>query len=256
MTYVRRLLPALFFFALVLGTTPLNSQGKSNDKTPPFSGLTLPPASGKKPDSIVVLLHGYGDFGENFLFLGALLGQLLPNTLFVAPDGPFPCKNISSGRQWLKASSKDRPALLKELKTLTPAMNRYLDTLLNQYDIPPEKLAFLGFSQGARIALHVGLRRPQCAGIVAMSGSYLDDPSAKTLSPHPILILHGENDQKAPVSFADESYKRLEKLHMPVTLILLPGVEHDVAPQGLMIAGEFLKECFSGEIFKNEGGVE
>ena len=49
------------------------------------SGLTLPPASGKKPDSIVVLFHGYGDTNENFLFLGALLGQLLPDALFVAP---------------------------------------------------------------------------------------------------------------------------------------------------------------------------
>ncbi|MBL8677379.1 MAG: hypothetical protein JNJ47_08225, partial [Alphaproteobacteria bacterium] len=87
-----------------------------------------------------------------------------------------------------------------------------------------------------------------CAGIVALSGSYLDDPSAMNLSQPPILIIHGTADQKAPVSLARESYKQLNALKMPVTLILLPGVDHDVDPQGLEIAGEFLRDCLSGKI--------
>ena len=111
------------------------------------SGLTLPPASGKKPDSIVVLFHGYGDTNENFLFLGALLGQLLPDALFVAPDGPITYKAISSGKQWLSAPKNNQPQLLKEIKNLTSSLNRYLDNLLKIHDIPPEKMVLLGFSQ-------------------------------------------------------------------------------------------------------------
>ncbi|MBI2707539.1 MAG: dienelactone hydrolase family protein [Proteobacteria bacterium] len=242
-------LPLFFSFIVVfLGMCKLETLGKSDGirgKNITFSSLTLPPASGKKPDSIVVLFHGYGDIGENFLFLGALLGQFLPDTLFVAPDGPIDCKTIPSGKQWLSASKNNRPQLLKEIKNLTPSLNRYLDDLLKTYDLPPEKMAFLGFSQGARIALHIGLRRPTCAGIVAMSGSYLDDPEAMNFSQPPILIIHGIEDKKAPVSLARESHKQLDALKMPVTLILLPGVEHDVDPQGLSIAGEFLQDCLS-----------
>lgn len=239
------------FFVVAFGSCKLETWGKSNgtrEKNMTISGLTLPPASGKKPDSIVVLFHGYGDNSENFLFLGALLGQLLPDTLFVAPDAPIACKAIPSGKQWLSASSKNRPQLLKEIKKLTPSLDQYLDNLLKTYDIPPEKMALLGFSQGARIALHIGLRRPTCAGIVAMSGSYLNDPTAKNLSRPPILIIHGIEDQKAPVSLARESHKQLDALKMPVTLILLPGVDHAVDPQGLEIAGEFLKDCLSGKM--------
>lgn len=250
LSFLKRSLLFFSFFIIVFGGSILEAWGKSNEgreKNITISGLTLPPASGKKPDSIVVLFHGYGDFGENFLFLGALLGQLLPDTLFVAPNGPIECKSIPSGKQWLSSPKNNKTQLLKEIKNLTPPLNQYLDNLLRKYDIPPEKMAFLGFSQGARIALHIGLRRPTCAGIVAMSGSYLDDPSAMNLSQPPILIIHGTTDQKAPVSLARESYKQLDALKMPVTLILLPGVDHDVDPQGLEIAGEFLKDCLSGE---------
>jgi len=244
----------LFFlsFFVVLGLcsslkTLENTKG-IKEKDIIFSGLTLPPASAKKPNSIVVLFHGYGDTGENFLLLGALLREFLPDTLFVAPDGPIACKHSHSGKQWLSAPKNNRSQLLKEMKTLTPSLNRYLDNLLKKYGILSEKLAFFGFSQGARIALHIGLRRAQCAGIIAFSGSYLDDPTAMNLTRSPILMIHGLEDQKVTASLARESYKRLEALKMPATLILLPGVGHDIDPQGLQIAGEFLRECLSGKM--------
>ena len=81
-----------------------------------FSYRTLQPASGQKPDSIVVLFHGYGDTGENFILLGPLLGKFLPNTLFVAIDGPIECQAIPSGKQWLKTSGSNKPQLLVEIK--------------------------------------------------------------------------------------------------------------------------------------------
>ena len=68
------------------------------------------------------------------------------------------------------------------------------------------------------------------------------------LSQPPILIIHGIEDQKAPVSLARKSYKRLDALKMSVTLFLLPEVGHDIDPQGLGIASEFLKDCLSGKI--------
>ncbi len=241
---------SLLFVAIAVGICSSEALGNSKETRKTnltFSSLTLPPASGKKPDSIVVLFHGYGDSAENFIFLGALLGQSFPNTLFVALDGPIDCKTIPGGKQWLRASKNNKHQLLKEIKNLTPPLNQYVDNLLKTYDVPPGKLALLGFSQGARVALHIGLRRPLCAGIIAMSGSYLDDPAAVNLSHPPTLIIHGVEDKKAPVSFAHESHKRLSALKIPVTLILLPGVAHDVDPQGLIIASEFLQDCLYKE---------
>ncbi|MBS0185406.1 MAG: dienelactone hydrolase family protein [Proteobacteria bacterium] len=230
---------ALYQFEIL--SAPLQIKRKENH----FSNLLLLPASGKKPDSMVVLFHGYGDNPENFLVVGVLLGQILPNTLFVAIEGPISCKNIPSGKQWLSTPKNKKPQLLKEIKNLTQSLNQYLDNLLKKYNISTEKMALVGFSQGARVALHLGLHRPKCGGIVALSGSYLNDPTEKNLFQPPVLIIHGTDDQKAPLSLARESYKNLDALKVPVTLITLAGVDHDIAPEELELTGEFLKECLS-----------
>lgn len=238
------------FFCLIFGiygSESLRKADVSKGKNIIFSSKIMQPASGKKPDSIVVLLHGYGDTSENFIFLGALLAECLPDSLFVAIEGPITCKTISYGKQWLSSSKNNPSQLLKEINKLTPSLNQYLDDLLETYQVPPEKLVILGFSQGARVALHIGLRRAKCAGIIAFSGSYLNDATAVNLSSPPILLIHGEADKKAPPSLAKESYKQLEALKMPVTLILLPKVEHEIVPQGVAIAGEFLKACLENK---------
>ena len=240
----RSFLISMLFFCFILGTSRSEIFGKSKNTTKgktSFSSLTFNPVSGKKPESIVVLLHGYGDNSENFLMVGALLSQFLPDTLFVAIDGPIAC-NLS-GKQWLSTPKNDKPKLLKEIKTLTPSLHQYIKNLLEKYKIPFEKLAFLGFSQGARIALHIGLRSSKCAGIVAISGSYLDDPATADLSRPPILIIHGTEDTKASVDLAKMSYKQLKTLKMPVTLAILPKADHEVTPQAIELAGEFLKDC-------------
>lgn len=252
MFYSRQSYLSCFFLFLIIffGICSFSIFGnvkKPIEKTIIFSELTLPPASGNKPDSVVVLFHGYGDVGENFLFLSAFWAELLPSTLFVALDGPMSCNDIP-GKKWLRASSKNRASLIKEIDLLALSLNRYLDGLLKKYGISPEKMALVGFSQGARVALHVGLRYP-CAGIVAFSGSFLDGSTSKLRLPAPpILLIHGVDDLKAPSSLARESYKCLEALRVPVTLFLIPGLGHDIDPRGSGIAGEFLKDCLSGKL--------
>lgn len=224
--------------SMVFAKTKNNNKNGVN-----LSGIIFNPNPGQKPDAVVVLLHGYGDTAENFLFISALLSNFLPKTLFVAINGTSVCKTIPGGRQWLIASQNNKPQLLKEIKALELPLQKYLNKLLKKYDIPAEKLAFFGFSQGARIALHMGLNLPKCAGIVAFSGSYLDDSKADNLAKVPTLIIHGDVDRKAPVALAKESYKKLEDLKIPTSLVILPGVSHEVDPQGVAIAGEFLQEC-------------
>lgn len=209
--------------------------------------LILPPASGKKPDSIVVLFHGYGDVAENFLFLSAFWAELLPNTIFIAFEGPKSCKDMP-GKKWVNATSKNPGQLLKEINVLTQSLNRQIDGLLKKYNISSDKLVLVGFSQGARVAIHLGLRRP-CAGVVGFSGAFLDDPTTKLQSPlPPILLIHGLEDQKLSSSVGRESHKRLEALRVPTTLFLMPGVGHTIDPRGSQIAGEFINDCFSGNI--------
>ena len=151
------------------------SQGETNMNAT-FSGPSFGPASGGNPDSIVVLIHGYGSDGEDLLSLGKSWGSLLPNTLFVAPHGPVACEMNPSGNQWFGLKDWESLRILKEIQALTPVFNRYLDGLLKSHNLPSNKLALVGFSQGAMLALHVALHRPQSAGVVPTRELFLMTP--------------------------------------------------------------------------------
>ncbi|MBY0291722.1 MAG: prepilin peptidase [Alphaproteobacteria bacterium] len=245
--------PAL---ALSLGICSVGNHGLSkgeNNMTLTFSGPRLSPASGHKPDSIVVLIHGYGADGDDLLSLGKAWASFLPNTLFVAPHGPSPSELNPYGKQWFglgdwnlnKISTPPQTArMLKEVQSLTPSFNRYLDELLKAEGLPPEKLALVGFSQGAMLALHIALHRPLCAGVVAYSGAFLNDPTEVIMARPSVLLVHGMDDQLLPPFFSQAAEEGLKHLHVPVTLTLLPGLEHGIDGRALGMGGAFLKDRF------------
>ncbi|MBS0271474.1 MAG: prepilin peptidase [Proteobacteria bacterium] len=207
-----------------------------------FSGPSLQPFSGSQPKSIVVLIHGYGADGDDLLALGKSWASLLPDTLFIAPHGPSVCEMNSSGNQWFGLKDWDSARILKEIQTLTPSFNRYLDALLKTYNLSPDRLALVGFSQGAMLALHIAIHRPQCAGVVAYSGAFLNDPKELKVGRPPILLIHGTEDQVLQASFSQMAAEHLKALHIPVTLSLLPELEHGIDGRGLGMGGAFLKE--------------
>lgn len=236
--------PALAFalgFCIVEGQNFLQGEINMNST---FSGPSFGPASGGKPDSIVVLIHGYGSDGEDLLSLGKSWASLLPNTLFVAPHGPVACEINPSGNQWFGLKDWEPLRILKEIQVLTPAFNRYLDGLLKAHGMPSNKLALVGFSQGAMLALHVALHRPQPAGVVAYSGAFLNDPMELKIARAPVLLIHGMEDQVLPASASQAAEETLKALGVPVTLSLLSGLGHGIDPRGLGMGGAFLKERF------------
>jgi phospholipase/carboxylesterase len=248
--------PAL---ALALGICIVGDQSLSKgttEMTSIFSGPSLPPASGNKPDSIVVFLHGYGANGHDLLSLGNMWAKLLPNTLFVAPHGPAISELYPSGNQWFDLSDWNPEApftesqterIVAEIQNLTPSFNQYLDDLLKTHNLPAEKLALVGFSQGTMFALHVALHRPLCAGVVGYSGAFLDDPKEAKIARPPILLVHGEDDQLVPARFSQSAEDRLKLLQVPVTLALIPDLEHGIDEKGLTIGGIFLRD----NLYKN-----
>ena len=131
------------------------------------------PVSGETR-SVVVFLHGYGANGADLLGLADVLGEHLPDTLFVAPDAPESIAGLPNGYQWfpipwLDGSSEEEAE--RGLQAASDDLNAFLDALLVDEDLLPEQMVLFGFSQGTMISLHVAPRREDpVAGIVAFSG--------------------------------------------------------------------------------------
>ena len=63
------------------------------------------PRSGETK-SIAFLLHGLGDSGAGLIGLSDVFGEVLPDTLFIAPDAPFSFPHVSFGYQWFEFPSQ------------------------------------------------------------------------------------------------------------------------------------------------------
>ena len=201
-----------------------------------LSGPRLEPAGGGPARSAVLLLHGYGADGNDLIGLAAEWAPDLPQTLFYSPHAPFPCEASPFGRQWFGFQEKPRHLVAMEVATAAQVIGRAIDTLLTELSIAPAKLALAGFSQGAMMALHVGLRRAEpVAGILGYSGLLM---APELLAGHlkskpPVLLIHGDSDTVVPSASLAEAEAALTRLGVPVQAMLRPGLAHGIDPPGL-----------------------
>ncbi len=208
-----------------------------------LTGPTSPPSSGAPPRSIVIFLHGYGSNGEDLIGLAPYWRAALPDTLFLAPDAPQPCPGAPGGRQWWPLTSLTPQARAAGVRISAPALNAYIDAQLAAYGLTEDRLALVGFSQGAMMALHVGPRRAKAlAGIIGYSGM-LADPDAladEVVSKPPALLVHGDADEVLPVAALHQAHGQLQTLGFEVEAHVSRGLGHSLDDQGLQLGARFL----------------
>ena len=213
-----------------------------------LTGPRLPPLRGEATH-LVVLAHGYGADGNDLIGLAPHWQRLMPTAAFVAPNAPEPCAGAPSGYQWFPISRLDPSEIVRGVESAAPVLDAFLDAELARLNLPPERLALVGFSQGTMMSLHVGLRRPvKPAAIVGYSGMLAGAGTAEP-SVHgapPILLVHGDADPMIPAEAMFVSATALGKAGAAVQWHLSAGVGHGIDPVGLDLGGEFLTLAFRG----------
>lgn len=215
---------------------------------PMLDGPMLPPASGRKAQQIVVLLHGYGSNGADLIGLAPHWRRVLPDALFIAPNAPERCPG-SGGYQWWGLSSLARADLAAGARRAAPALDAFLDALLEQHGLIEERLLLVGFSQGTMMALHVGPRRERAlAGIIGFSGMMAAPGSlARDLKTRPpVLLVHGGADPVVPVAGSREARDELHALGFDISSHVSPGLGHSVDAIGLQLGETFAKRVLLG----------
>ena len=114
-----------------------------------------------------------------------------------------------------------------------------LDTLVAQIGaagLPPERIALLGFSQGACLSLEYAARNARrWGGVVGLSGGLIgpDDTPRDypgSLQNTPVFLGCSDVDFHIPKERVVESAAILEQLGGDVTMRLYPGMGHEVSP--------------------------
>jgi phospholipase/carboxylesterase len=121
----------------------------------------------------------------------------------------------------------------------------------NEREVPSERIVLAGFSQGAALALHVGLRYPErLAGIVALStymvrDESLEDEISAANRSVAIFQAHGSMDPMVRPEAGQLAHDRLVSLGYPVVFkTYLMG--HEVHPQEIVDVGEALNGMLGG----------
>ena len=202
---------------------------------------TLEMQSGDHPVASIIVLHGLGADGNDFVPIAQQLDlSAVGPVRFVFPSAPLRPVTINNGyrmRAWYDILGAD--LVRREDEAGLRASAAEVQALLDQEaarGIPPARTVLMGFSQGCAMALMVGLRAPQrLAGLVAWSGYLpLAASTAAERSPAnadvPILMGHGRFDTMVTPARGMASRDALLALGYPVQWQDYP-MEHSVCPE-------------------------
>lgn len=184
---------------------------------------TIELSSGPAPQASIIILHGLGADGEDFVPICHELDLSAAGPVrYVLPSAPAIPVSINGGyvmRAWYdirqpgQGPREDETGLRQSQQAIHALIEREIAR-----GIPASRIVLMGFSQGCAMALMTGLRYPQrLAGIVALSGylPLLDTTAAEQHQANlhtPIFMAHGQEDDVVLMSRGTQSRDQLASL--------------------------------------------
>lgn len=174
----------------------------------------------------VVMLHGRGSTAASILSLRQHLG-LGHDALLLAPQAT---NNSWYPYSFMAPTAQNQPALDSAVELVGEAVREAVAA-----GIAHERIYFVGFSQGACLALEYASRHAtRYGGIVAFTGGLVGDTLVTAnyqggFAGTPILISAGDQDPHVPLSRIRESETAMKALGAAVTVDIYPGKPHSIS---------------------------
>ncbi len=184
---------------------------------------TIETETGSRPGATVVVLHGLGADGNDFVPITRELDLVEAGPVrFVFPHAPVIPVTINNGyrmRAWYdilgmeRGSREDEAGLRRSMAAVEELLQRE-----KERGMPADRIVLAGFSQGCAMALMTGLRhKERLAGIVGMSGylplagtTQAERSDANALTP--IFMGHGQQDNVVEIARGEASRDALRAL--------------------------------------------
>lgn len=195
--------------------------------------------AGEAPRASVIMLHGLGADGTDFLSFADELALAAVGPLrWVFPRAPVQPVTINGGmpmRAWydILGAELDRREDEAGLRDSFGQTQALIEREVAR-GVPAERIVLAGFSQGCAVTLGAGLRHGQrLAGLAGMSG-YL--PLASTTAAErgtanrntPIFLAHGRDDEVVPLARGQAAREALAGLGHAVAWHDYP-IEHTLS---------------------------
>ncbi len=214
----------------------------------PLQTIELHP--GTEPRATVIVLHGLGADGTDFLSMAdeLKLGAVGP-VRYLFPRAPVRPVTLNSGhpmRAWYDILGTDLVRREDEagLRESFADVHQLIDREVAR-GMPANRIVLAGFSQGCAITLGAGLRhRERLAGLAGLSG-YLPLAATTAAERHdanaitPMFLAHGRNDGMVPMARGVAARDLLQGLGQPIEWHDYP-MEHSVCAQEVQALQKWL----------------
>jgi len=205
------------------------------------------------PDAAVILLHGLGASGEDFIPIVQAL-RLPPNAgiRFIFPHAPEIPVTINGGMimpAWydILEMGLDRKVDHAQIQESANAVCEIVEREISR-GISSNRIIIAGFSQGGAVGYEVALSSHHpLGGLIAMS-TYFATADNIAISPVneklPIHIYHGTADPVVPEVLGQKAKEQLESMGYVPSYTTYP-IDHTICLDEIENIGKFLQEVLA-----------
>ena len=210
-----------------------------------LEATSISPLSKNKPQQVIVLCHGYGGDGKDISTLAINWQRFLPEAIFLCPNAPEICAVNPQGYQWFDLSSDKEELILEKSLAAEAKLNTFIDQILNNFQLEPNNLALVGFSQGCMMSIQIALKKKkQISCLIGYSGKVINQKhlSDNIHSKPKIFLMHGANDTLVPPTHLLEAKEYLVKHGLKIKTKMFKDCEHRIPVEGVSLGLGFLKK--------------
>lgn len=216
-----------------------------------------------RPETLVVLCHGYGAPGSDLVGLGPELlsafPQLAGTVRFIFPEAPNAMPHVPfGGRAWwdidmaaleaaLAAGSlRDMRVDVPKLPPARKLLRALVEEALNGANLDYNRLVIGGFSQGSMLATDLALRLDDApAALAIFSGTLFDKDGWTQAAPRrkglKVIQAHGRQDPVLPFMGAELLRDLLREAGLEVDFLPFDG-GHTISAESLRALGALLDD--------------
>ena len=210
-----------------------------------LEAISISPFSKNKPQQVIVLCHGYGGDGKDISTLAINWQRFLPEAIFLCPNAPEICAVNPQGYQWFDLSSDKEELILEKSLIVEEKLNTFIDQILNNFQLEPNNLALVGFSQGCMMSIQIALKKKkQISCLIGYSGKVINQKhlSDNIHSKPKIFLMHGANDTLVPPTHLLEAKEYLVKHGLKIKTKMFKDCEHRIPVEGVSLGLGFLRK--------------
>jgi len=208
-----------------------------------------------KPKKLIVMLHGYGDTAENFIYIANSLDQEKWSAQYLCLNAPDTIPNYPMGNQWFniypngiyisEAGPNELTIIRKAVKKVVEKIKFTIKYHLNNLGLTMKDCLVMGFSQGGMMTFELGNSCQERLGALAiLSGRIMEQTiiNNESLKKTPIFISHGNQDDILPVINFYQSKTYLQHNNCLFEAHELKDDTHTISSKAMTLLQGFIKK--------------